>query len=146
MDFSSCSERSKRRKVDDLRRSTSSSELAFATEMNLRASGSHAAAKVLKDITTTSPTRASRYQLAFAQSCRPVRQEISADVALNFIISGKMTKETYNMVRELTNENSDGSVYPSYHKILAAKSRCYPPVFNTYTNTKQARKYHCRLY
>ena len=30
------------------------------------------------------------------------------------------------MVRELANENSDTSVFPSY-KILAAKSRCYPP-------------------
>lgn len=38
-----------------------------------------------------------------------------------------MTKDTYNLVRELTNENTDVSVYPSYKKILAAKSRCYPP-------------------
>lgn len=126
LDFSSSSGRSKRRKVNELRKSTSPRALAFATEMNLRASGSHAAANVLKNITTSSPTRASRYQSAFAQCSKPALKEISADVALNLIISGKMTKETYNMVREITNENRDDSVYPSYHKILFAKSRCYP--------------------
>ncbi|KAK4881336.1 hypothetical protein RN001_004655 [Aquatica leii] len=94
--------------------------------MNLRASGSHSAAAVLKDITTTSPTQAARYQSAFKSSTKQVPQEISADLALNLIISGKMTKKTYNMVREMTNENRSSSVYLSYHKILAAKSRCYP--------------------
>ena len=55
---------------------------------------------------------------------------------LNLIISGKMAKYTYLMMRDLTNTNLGTSDYPSYRKILAAKRRCYPePSAITVTET-----------
>ena len=53
--FDESSERSKRRKSEDMRATHSTSELAHATEMKLRSSGASAAARVLKDITINSP-------------------------------------------------------------------------------------------
>ena len=125
-EFDASSERSKRRKTEKLRASHSVSELAYTTQMSLRASGATQASSVLKDVTTKSPSRASRYQAAFQESQKPPPCEISADLALNLIISGKMTKETYKLMRNLTNANRGTSVYPSYTKILSAKRRCYP--------------------
>ncbi|CAH0546850.1 unnamed protein product [Brassicogethes aeneus] len=125
-EFDASSERSKRRKTENLRASHSTSELAYATQMSLRASGAPQASSVLKDITTKSPMRASRYQAALKASQKPPTCEIPADLALNLIISGKMTKETYKLMRNLTNTNCGTLVYPSYNKILAAKRRCYP--------------------
>lgn len=125
-EFDTSSERSKRRKTEKLRETYTASELAYAARMSLRASGAPQASSVLKDVTTTSPTRASRYQAALKASEKPPLREISADLALNLIISGKMTKETYKLTRNLTNVNCGTSVYPSYNKILSAKRRCYP--------------------
>lgn len=103
------------------------SELAQTAAMSLRAFGSVAAANVSKDVTSTSPTRAARYQAACQNTAKPTLSEISADIALNLIITGKMNTRTYELIRQLTHENCSTSMYPFYHKIIAAKTPCYPP-------------------
>ena len=125
--FSDSSDRSKRRKTEHLRSSYETNELAYATQMKLRSSGAAQASNVVKEVTSTSPSRASKYQSAYRQSLEKPLCEISADLALNLLISGKMTKETYQMTRMITNKNRGCSVFPAYKKILSAKNRCYPP-------------------
>ena len=136
-EFDSSSERSKRRKTEKLRVSYTTSELAYATHTSLRASSAPQASRVLKDVITKSPERASRYQTAFKKTFdKPPTCEISADRMLNLIISGKMSKDTYFMIRDLWNANRGTSVYPSYHKISASKRRYYPePSAITVTET-----------
>lgn len=128
-EFTNSSDRSKRRRTEHLRSSYNTSELVYATEMSLRSSGAPEASSVLRDVTRTSSPeqkRASRYKLAYRESLKRPLSEISSDRALNLIISGNMTKETYRMTRSLTNENCGTSVYPSYKKIAEAKIRFYP--------------------
>ena len=96
--------------------------------MSLRASGAPKASTVLKEVASTSPKRASKYQAAYRDSLKEPLREISADIALHLIISGNMTKETYLLTRSVTNENRRDSVYPAYEKVLAAKNRCYPAI------------------
>jgi hypothetical protein len=125
-EFSLSCERGKCRKVREIREANSAEQLTLAAEMNLRASGSHAAANVIKDVTSTTPTRTSRYMAAFASSCGPKPKEINADVALSIIIKSKMSRDSYNSVREVVNDNRGVSILPSYYKIKAAKTRTYP--------------------
>lgn len=135
-DFEDSSDRSKRRKTESLRSSYTTSELVYATQMSLRASGAPAASTILKEVTSTSPQRAQKYQTAYKESQKKSITEVSADIALNLIISGNMSKSTYLMTRSVTNENCKTSVYPAYGKILAAKKRCYPPISEmTFTET-----------
>jgi hypothetical protein len=42
-----------------------------------------------------------------------------------------MSRDSYNHVRETVNGNRGVSVLPSYYKVQAAKTRCYPPVSAT---------------
>lgn len=99
LDFGSSSERSKRRKSEDLRRNFTTEELSYATQMSLRSSGHLHSAQVLKDITTTSPTRALRYKKAFqAITTATVDTTLSADVALSIMVEAKLTKKQYNVI------------------------------------------------
>lgn len=63
--FTDLSERSKRRKTKELRKSNTTDELTYAAQMSLRSSGQFYASKVMKDITITSPNRATKYIKAF---------------------------------------------------------------------------------
>lgn len=89
--------------------------------MSLRASGSHVAVNIMRDVITKTPKKAAKYQATLKASMAP---EVSADVVLNYIISGKLTNECYYIFRITTNANWD-SVISSYHKILKAKPHCY---------------------
>ena len=59
--FASSSDRSKRRKTQEVRSTFSTEELAYAAQMSLRTSGQLHAVQVVKDVTLTTPTRASKY-------------------------------------------------------------------------------------
>ncbi|KAF2895819.1 hypothetical protein ILUMI_10356 [Ignelater luminosus] len=69
--------------------------------MTLRASGAVEPSSAVKDVTMTFLKRASTYQTAFKAvapgKSRPCK--ISADVALNIIISGNLMRKTYEMKR-----------------------------------------------
>lgn len=123
--FGKSSERSKRRKTTDIRTSFNSDELAYATQMNLRSSGKLDAAKVVKDVTMTSPSRASKYRTAYASTDEIT---LSEEAALSAMIEYKMSKTSYQGMRRLGKENNC-KLYPSYEKVMRAKKRCYPPSY-----------------
>ncbi|KAG8232441.1 hypothetical protein J437_LFUL012365 [Ladona fulva] len=58
--FEGSSQRSKRRKTEELRATTSAAELSFAASMKHRDIGDEDVAKLIKEVTTTTPTRAKR--------------------------------------------------------------------------------------
>lgn len=119
--FALCSERTKRLKSKDLRDSTSTSLLTHATCMSLRVEGQVQASKVLKDITTSSPDRAKKYQNAYKTSIKPPIQILSGDDALAVLINAKLSREQYDVIRKSAPEK-----FPSYKSVQAAKKLCYP--------------------
>lgn len=123
LEFTMSSERSKRRKTQDIRTSFNSVELAYATQMSLRSSGQSDAAKVIKDVTMTSPLRASKYRKAYSATDEIT---LSEEAALSAMIEYKFSKSTYQGMRRLGKENNC-KLYPSYEKVMKAKKRCYPP-------------------
>lgn len=66
--FEDCSLIRKRRKTEQLRKDKSISELSFATAMKLREAGNEAAANLLMEATTTTPTQAKQYLRAWKTS------------------------------------------------------------------------------
>lgn len=116
------SERSKRRKTEDVRAKFSYDELAYAAQMSLRAVGKVDASHVLKDIVVSSPSRPLKYRKALKQ----VREKpFSSDKALSLIIEGKTSKTQYNLMRS-TSLQKNCILYPAYKYILQSKNECYP--------------------
>ena len=101
----------KRRRTEELRAHNSTEELAFAAKMSLRESGETNAAKILNDITTKSPTRASTYLTALKLTSKPPSTDVSSDDALALIIDSKLSKSAYQNIRNLQ-KRSTQNFYP----------------------------------
>lgn len=121
-DFEFSSERSKRLKTQVMRESTSGAVLSFAAQMNLRSEGKSEASQVIKDITTTTPTRASKYKAAYQKSVSSKSDcSMSGEDALAVLIGGKLSRHQYDVVR-----TSAPDRFPSYKVVQGAKKNCYP--------------------
>ncbi|KAF2902562.1 hypothetical protein ILUMI_03625 [Ignelater luminosus] len=95
-------ERTKRQKTKKLREFTPASVLSYATQMGLRDEGQSQASRLLKEITNTSPTCASRYALAV-------------------LVDAKLSRHQYDVIRTSALE-----IFPSYKTVQAAEKLCYP--------------------
>ena len=60
--FRELSDRTKRRRTENIRQQFDPEELRYATQMSLRAKGKVDAAKLVKDVTAGSPSKASKYK------------------------------------------------------------------------------------
>ncbi|XP_047134584.2 uncharacterized protein LOC124812267 [Hydra vulgaris] len=60
--FETLSDRSKKRRTKEMRTKFSPAELSFATQMSLRSSGHSDAAKIVNDVTLSSPFKATKYK------------------------------------------------------------------------------------
>lgn len=124
VEFGKGSERSKRRKTKKLRSEVTSVELAYATQMSFRSEGQVDVANVIKDVTSLSPNRATRYRKAFRASTENSNQ-LTPDKALSVIIEGKLTRHQYNVMRSAACE-ANSKLFPNYETVRAAKKLCYP--------------------
>lgn len=70
--------------------------LAFATQVNLRASGNLEASKLVHELTTASPSRASKYIQSFHES---KVTKMSNEEALVVLIEAQLTRHQYNVVK-----------------------------------------------
>lgn len=120
--FFSLSERSKRRKTEEIRSSFSPEELCYAAQMQFRAAGKLDTALVMKDVTLSTPTRASKYKKAYT---KVNAIQFSSDEALSVFIEAKLTKFQYNIIRDAAKQHNS-NLYPNYESITSAKKRCYP--------------------
>ena len=143
-EFEDASDRTKRRRAEEIRSSVSTSELTFAAQMSLRSSGNTDAASVLKDVTTTTPTRATKYREAIKIATTPRPTKMSADEALVDLVNLKLTKQQYIDLRKSLREEKLFA-YPSYEKVLEAK-KCYHPEGITVTETSAEVKLQSLLY
>ncbi|XP_032687790.1 uncharacterized protein LOC116851966 [Odontomachus brunneus] len=78
------------------------------------AEGQLDASKIVKDVTLTSPTRATKYMKAATSQ---VERTLSNDAALSVLIEHKFLKRKENNCK----------LYPSYNNVVKAKRLCYPP-------------------
>lgn len=77
--FEVASERTKRRRTLEVREKFSTQELSYAAQMSLRSSGAVDASKILKDITSASPSRAHKYLQAYKSASKLHHSETSED-------------------------------------------------------------------
>lgn len=124
IDFEISSERSKRRNTEMLRFQTSTSKLLYAAQMSLRKSGKLDAAEVIKEVTATTPTRATKYRKAYKDSLVP-HVQISSNQAISMLVEAKLTKYQYNIVRS-TAITHGKKIFPNYEAVIQAKKQCYP--------------------
>lgn len=64
-DYKSSSDRTKRRKTEELRKKVTTPELAHATKMKLRSTGQHTTAKLVEETIETTPIRAFKIRRAW---------------------------------------------------------------------------------
>lgn len=109
-DFAESSDRSKRRKTENLRASTSVDELLFSAEMKLRSEGQVAKSKDVKNI-----LQPEVIETAFEHKV------VSPQSALSMLTEAKLSKKQYNVVRSYAPH-----IFPSYKRVQEAKRECYP--------------------
>lgn len=118
-DFEDSSAVVKRRKTEELRKDKSAAELSFATAMKLRQAGDEAAAKLLTEATTTTPTRAQRILRGW-RSPESQLTSYSLEEALALLISSNITRSVYNDLRSGAKKHGH-DLYPPYYKVLQTK-------------------------
>jgi len=124
--FPDCSDRNKRRKIQQLTKSYTSPEILFAAKNKLHMSGKRAACSIVNE-SLSSPTRASKIKKSYMASLSidNAIMPYSFDEALAFFIENKLTKQQYINIRKSAKERR-ANIYPSYDNVLTAKKKCYP--------------------
>ncbi|CAI6375633.1 unnamed protein product [Macrosiphum euphorbiae] len=116
--FEESTERMKRQKTKDLRKSTSLPQLVFATQMKLRASGQTDTSKLVGEI-VSDPSSAQKYINSYKQSIET--KSMSGDDAVALIVDAQLSRHQYNIIR-----SKAPKIYPSYKIVQEAKKQCYP--------------------
>ena len=111
--FEEASNRTKRRKTEELRKEKNISELLYAAQMNLRRScNNNDAAKIVKDI-ADNPTQAKCYVSALNTKSTA---RLPADKALSVIVEAKLSRHQYNTIRASMKE-TNCDLYPNYETV-----------------------------
>lgn len=125
--FADSSNRTKRRKTEELRSIVSPEELYFATKVMLHNEGKRAAADLVEQATATSPKRPIKIQRIVRRSLQGKDTVVpfTDDEALAHMIKCHLSKVAYKETR-IALKKRNANIFPSYHKIISAKQRCYP--------------------
>lgn len=124
--FENCSDRSKRRKSLELSKLHCSSKLSYTTSKALRKDGNEDAAKLISEITQTTPSRAKKIRASWERQKKNINPtSMSTEEALSIIITASLSKFQYNILRSNAKKHNH-ELYPSYTKVLAAKIDSYP--------------------
>lgn len=119
--FVESSERSKRRKTQEVRSVVDKELLIHAAQTSLQHSGERIASNILKDI-TNSPQTAQAYQKAYKITKQCEKQsQLDPTAALSMFVEADLSRRQYEIIR-----NSNKKFYPSYKLLQQAKNTCYP--------------------
>lgn len=120
--FDDLSERSKRRKTEEVRTHFEKDIIIHAAKVELGKSGKKNASNVLKDIIST-PTRATKYKKAFFRTkSSTVQSSLTPMQALQMFVDADLTQGQYETIRK-TNKK----FFPCYSSLQKAKKEIYPP-------------------
>lgn len=117
--FEDASERSKRRKTEELRKSDSPNKIIYAAQMELRATGQRHASNILKEI-SENQDRAHEYVKA-VKCPKTIQPQICPEEALKMFVKANLTATQYEIIRETTGN------LPCYSVLQKHKKACYPP-------------------
>ncbi|EZA53601.1 hypothetical protein X777_06930 [Ooceraea biroi] len=92
--------------------------------MSLISQGRRDAAAIVKEVTCSSPQRATKIKKRLSSSQEPTK--MIENEALVLYVDTKMTKRQYLAIRDNTKDHRV-NIYPSYEQLLLAKKNCYPP-------------------
>lgn len=123
--FSDGCQKTKLRKICDLRESVPVNELTQAAVSSLRAAGNRDVAWVVEYL-TLHPGKATMVK-NFLKSDFPSAGSgrISVDDALSFLCENDLSKQQYSNIRKMSlSKGSD--IYPSYNELREGKELCYP--------------------
>lgn len=123
LSFSESSERTKRRKTEQLRANVSTEVLLYSATSKLRSEGNTDFAKVVRDISKGSPTKA----LKVRRSLESVNINIpfTTNEALSLFIELGLSKNKYQQLRNAHLQKKSRMI-PSYKKLHKVKLQCYP--------------------
>lgn len=123
--FTESSDRSKRRKMEALRKSVTSQEMAFAAIMKLREDGQISACKLIREVTQTVPSTADTILKAYKKSKFKTftPMPLSPEEGLSYLIETQQSKENYQHTRRINMEHNS-NIYLSYNKVVDAKKKC----------------------
>lgn len=114
-EFRKSSDRSKRRKTEDLRATCSSDELGYATQMKLRAEGKTDASVVVKNILTGSPSKGTKYRRSLESGDKS--QVFTPQESLSLFVELGLSRNKYVDLRN--------ALVDKGYKILSSKKRMY---------------------
>lgn len=120
--FIESSERSKRRKTQEIRTTFDTEELTFATQMKLRAEGKTDASNIIKDM-SKSPNRATKYRKAYLSNPQVQISQLTPLQALSMFVEAGLSRRQYEIIR-----NCNKKLYPCYTLLQKAKKDCYSKV------------------
>lgn len=122
--FDDCSERTKKRRMNDLRVSNTEKEIEGAFIENLR-SINKIDAEIIDKLSKASQTLKEQV-LKVIQGDAPPSVSYSPEEALAVMVDLKLTQHQYNLLHnQAKTRNAD--IYPPYMKIFEVKQECYPP-------------------
>ncbi|CAH1114633.1 unnamed protein product [Psylliodes chrysocephalus] len=102
--FEESTERIKRQRTQELRKSTPLPELVYATKMKLKASGQGAASKIIKDI-LSDPSKPSKYLKASQQSLETDTM-MSREDAVALLVEADLSRHQYNILKSKSPKSS----------------------------------------
>lgn len=119
-EFHELSERSKRRRTEELRAQIPVEELTFAACVSQCTSGNLDTSKIIKEITST-PTRAKKFRNIISTKKDHVVRKYTPQEALSLFVEGNFTRSQWNLLQGERKE-----IYPCYSLVQKAKKECYP--------------------
>jgi len=122
--FEECSERTKRRKTEGIRKSSTVSELIYATEMSLRNTGQKILADILKEMVENKSSKVEELITCWRKDKVHI-EKYSEDEGLALLIRNRLSKRIYCDIQKGA-KCKGANIYPPYNQILSAKERCYP--------------------
>ncbi|XP_057670661.1 uncharacterized protein LOC130902488 [Diorhabda carinulata] len=120
--FGESSERTERRKTEEIRSTLDKEVIVHAAQTELRKSGQRDASEILKQITCTTPKRATKYKKAFCDSKTKEVESLTVTKALAMFVDANLTRRQYESIR-VTNKK----FFPCYSLLQKEKQMCYPP-------------------
>lgn len=122
-EFEHCSDRTKRRRCEELREIASEDQIKQTFISNLRKNDKTLEAKIIEQVFKLSPESKLRVYEAAQKDIKIVKYK--PDEALALFIDTKMTKDQYETVSHGASIHN-ANIFPSYKRVLEAKKRCYP--------------------
>lgn len=116
------SDRSKRRRTEDIRGNYTYQELSYAAQMSLPVSGNLDASNIVKEVSLSSPSKATDYRKRAVSS---LSEKLDGNEALALIYDTGMSKGGYQQIRNRFKAKGIENI-PPYTAVCAARNSCYP--------------------